>query len=234
MERHLSHELLGRCGIVHGFGLRTATPPSPIARPRQVHGARVVRAEECAAANPPEADAVVSDRGGVRVGVVTADCVPVLAASRDGAVVAAIHAGWRGLSQGVVEAGIRAVQAIAGRGVEVIAVIGPHVGASCYEVDAPVLDALGLRFGSSMDEAATSTRPGHAWLALEVLVRADLVAAGVAPGSIGGWPDACTACDRARFHSFRRDGEHSGRMQHFIEAVGLPSQLRLDTDKGAS
>jgi YfiH family protein len=177
---------------------------------------------------------VVSDRGGVRVGVVTADCVPVLAASNDGAVVAAIHAGWRGLSQGVVEAAIRALQAIAGRGVEVVAVIGPHVGASCYEVDAPVLDALGRRFGGTMEEAATPTRPGHAWLALEVLVRADLAAAGVAPESIGAWPEACTACDRERFHSFRRDGEHSGRMHHFIEAVGLSSQVRLDTDKRAS
>jgi copper oxidase (laccase) domain-containing protein len=134
--------------------------------------------------------------------------------------VAAIHAGWRGLAAGVVAAGLDALAVLAGSGVARIAVIGPHIGPCCYEVDAPVLDALESRFADALGAATRPARPGRAMLDLALLVRRELEACGVAPESIDSLSDACTACHPERFHSFRRDGERAGRMQHYIAAGG--------------
>ncbi len=216
---HLCHERLRRCGVEHGFGVRGA-PELELARPRQVHGIAVVSAAACASDPPPVADAVISDSPGRRIGVVTADCVPILAASADGSAVAAIHAGWRGLAAGVVAAGLDALAVVAGPGVARIAVIGPHIGPCCYEVDAPVLDALESRFANGLGAATRPARPGRAMLDLALLVCRELEACGVAPESIDSLSDACTACHPERFHSFRRDGERAGRMQHYIAASG--------------
>ncbi len=217
---HLCHERLRHCGVEHGFGLRGA-PELELARPRQVHGIAVVSAAACASDPPPVADAVTSDSPGRRIGVVTADCVPILAASADGSAVAAIHAGWRGLAAGVVAAGVDALATLAGPGVARIAVIGPHIGPCCYEVDAPVLEALESRFADALAAATHPARPGHAMLDLGCLVRWELEAHGMAAESIDSFPDACTACHPERFHSFRRDGERAGRMQHYIAACGV-------------
>ena len=209
----LEHEQLRACGVRHGFGTRGAASPARLVRPRQVHGARVVLAAACADA--PEADAVIALTGEPPVGVVTADCVPVLAACEDGGVVAAIHAGWRGLAAGVIETGIDALRR-ARPGVGVRAAIGPHIGACCYEIDAPVLDAL-RHFGADLDAAITANRPGHHRLDLGALARTALIRAGVSPDRIGALERACTSCDAARFHSYRRDGAHAGRLVHWIE-----------------
>jgi copper oxidase (laccase) domain-containing protein len=132
--------------------------------------------------------------------------------------VAAIHAGWRGLAAGVIEAGVAALRALpVGEG-ELVAAIGPHIGACCYEVDAPVLDALALRFEHWVPGATTPTRPGHARLDLGALAHRALEAAGVAVGQIAALPGSCTSCDAERFHSYRRDGSASGRLVHFIRA----------------
>jgi hypothetical protein len=185
-----------------------------------VHGARVARAADCVGAEPPEADAVVSALAGVPVGIVTADCVPILAASGSGEVVAAIHAGWRGLACGVIDAGIEALRAEAGAGTRLIAVIGPHIGVCCYEVDAPVLEALAPRFREGLDTALRPSRSGHAWLDLGRLAWLELRRAGLEASSLGSLPRACTHCDPVRFHSHRREGVAAGRLHHFIEARG--------------
>jgi copper oxidase (laccase) domain-containing protein len=131
----IEHALLHGCGVRHGFGTRGDAPPARLLRPRQVDGARVASARECA--HGIDADAVVARGGADAVGVVTADCVPVLAASADGRAVAAIHAGWRGLAAGVIEAGIAALREQA-PGAALRAVIGPHIGPCCYGIDEPV------------------------------------------------------------------------------------------------
>ena len=134
----LSHPLLGVLGVRHGFGLRDVPQPADVVCPRQVHGITVARTKD-GSAEPCEADAIVSSDTSCPVGVVTADCVPVLAASADGGAVAAIHAGWRGLAAGVVERGIAALRRAAGAELALAAVMGPHIGPCCYEVDEPVL-----------------------------------------------------------------------------------------------
>jgi len=214
----IEHPLLRACGVGHGFGTRGDAAPPGLLRPRQVHGARVVQAQECAPGI--DADAVVT-RAARPIGVVTADCVPVLAATAGGRAVAAIHAGWRGLAAGVIEAGIDALQREAARE-PLYAVIGPHIGPCCYEVDAPVLNAL-RHFDAHLDAATTACRPGHHQLDLGTLARAALLRAGVSPRAIGAIASSCTSCDAQRFHSYRRDGSRAGRLVHWIAVRILDS-----------
>jgi hypothetical protein len=211
--------LLERSGVEHGFGVRGAIDPPDVRRPRQVHGTRVVTAEQCAAGEPAQADAVLCLEPGVAVGIVTADCLPILAASADGRAVVAIHAGWRGLAQGVIEAGITALARAGASGI--LAAVGPHVGACCYEVDAPVLTALSGRYGDALEAAIRPGRVGHAWLDLGLLAREALTRSGVAAEAIGLLTNACTSCDRRRFHSYRRDGARSGRLLHFVRTAKI-------------
>jgi YfiH family protein len=216
----LTDPLLAGLASAHGFGTRNASPPDPLVRPKQVHGRRVVDAAVCrAAVTPPEADAIVSSDADLCVAVVTADCVPILLAAPDGAVVAAVHAGWRGLAAGVVAA---AVAVLCGRAecaaADCVAAIGPHIGPCCYEVDEPVLAALETGLGAPTWAWARATRAEHAQLDLGALCRAALRGAGLADAGIGTAAVACTACDSRRFHSFRRDGPRSGRLIHFIRA----------------
>jgi len=211
----IEHPLLYACGARHGFGTRGDAPPAGLVRPRQVHGARVASAQQCAGG--VDADAVIST-GRDPIGVVTADCVPVLAASADGGAVAAIHAGWRGLAAGVIGAAIDALRHAA-PGQTLRAVIGPHIGPCCYEIDTPVLDALRY-FDADLDAATTASRPGHRHLDLGALSRSALVRAGVSPSEVGAVAHACTSCDARRFHSYRRDGPRAGRLVHWIR-VGI-------------
>jgi YfiH family protein len=216
MRQPLEHPLLARSAGRHGFGVRDAAEPAGLLRPRQVHGADVTTADACASAGR-SADAIVSRVPGVPVGVVTADCVPVLLAARGGRAVAAVHAGWRGLALGVIESAVAALRRAAGTDAALVAAIGPHIGPCCYEVDAPVIDALARRFPLSLDAALRPTRPGHALLDLGALARDALVRAGLPVACIGAC-GACTHCDPVRFHSYRRDGPSAGRLVHFISA----------------
>jgi purine-nucleoside/S-methyl-5'-thioadenosine phosphorylase / adenosine deaminase len=213
----LRHALLDALGIRHGFGTRAAAEPAGLVRPEQVHGRAVARLERAGAHRVGRADAIVSTCPGVPIGVVSADCVPVLIATPTG-VAAAAHAGWRGLAAGVLPAVLEAVRELAPDAAEAVAVIGPHVGAGCYEVDAPVVDALAARFGARLDAAIRPTRPGHWELALGALARAELAAHGIREERIGTLAGACTACDAERFHSYRRDGPGAGRLVHFAVA----------------
>jgi hypothetical protein len=216
----LTHPLLAEAGVAHGFGTRACRPPEPLVRPRQVHGTRVVVLARAGAppADAGEADAIVSERASLPIGVVTADCLPILVATPAGRV-AAVHAGWRGLAAGVIGEALAALAALSPEGVAgAAAVIGPRIGAGCYEVDAPVLEALGLRFAGALAGAVAATRAGHWQLDLAALARVDLARAGVAEGRIAALADACTACDPRRFHSYRRDGPRSGRLFHWIAA----------------
>lgn len=216
--RLLTHPLLDELDIAHGFGTREAPEPLGVVRPRQVHGAEVAWLRPGAALSRHEADAVLSLDPGVPVAVVTADCVPILLAHESGRVVAAVHAGWRGLAHGVVQAAVVALARESAQPARLRAVIGPCIGACCYEVDAPVLDPLAHRFGAALERATKPARSGHQLLDLAALVCHALVQAGIGAERIGGFDGACTRCDALRFHSYRRDGPAAGRLLHFIQA----------------
>jgi YfiH family protein len=213
----LTHPLLGRAGVPHGFGVRGSGAPPGFQRPRQVHGSRVIAASRELDASAVEADAIVSRIPELGVAIVTADCVPVLACGENGTAVVAIHAGWRGLAAGVVESGIAALREYLPRETEVVAVLGPHIGQCCYEVDAPVLDALRDAFDpASVAGAARATRPGHVQISLADLTHRALARAGIGASRRATLADSCTACGGDRFHSYRRDGERAGRLVHHI------------------
>ena len=211
---------LARSGASHGFDLRESEGTDGVVRPRQVHGATVVSLAQCReGGGTREADAVVSTSPGLKIGIVSADCVPLLLATRDGSAVAAVHAGWRGLARGVVGAGVQALGAAAGVApADLLAGIGPHIGSCCYEVDAPVLDALRQRFAGGLQAALRPSRTGHALLDLGALTRAALEREGLPASAVGDAAGLCTHCDPRRFHSHRRDGARAGRMLHYIAA----------------
>jgi len=213
----LTHPLLQACEIAHGFGVRGASEPEGVVRPRQVHGTRVAHADPSGEL-PGEADAIVSRVPGLCVAVVTADCVPILLAEESGRVVAAVHAGWRGLARGVIPQAVAALRREFDGPSSLRAVVGPCIGACCYEIDEPVIEALRPRFRAELGPALRSASRGHALLDLAALARTDLAGSGLSGEAIGGFPSTCTRCDAERFHSYRRDGARAGRLLHWIAA----------------
>jgi YfiH family protein len=219
----LTHPLLSDARVAHGFGQLGSKEPADLIRPIQQHGTEVAYVRGVGDTNPGHADAVVSILARVPVGVLTADCVPVLLAMDGGRVVAAVHAGWRGIAAGVVPSAFEAMERAAARWRRVTAVIGPHIGACCYEVDSPVIERLRVRFAKLLDSALTPVSLEHSMLDLGALVRLELIRAGVPPEDVGSFPDACTCCDAERFHSHRRDADRAGRLLHWIVAGAVES-----------
>lgn len=216
----MEHPLLSQRKIQHTLGAPDPMLFPETLRPKQVHGIDVAMVDSERRLSLLEADAVVCREPGIGVGVVTADCVPVLAAIGGGRAVAAIHAGWRGLAAGVVENGLSILLEDAGPAEDRVAVIGPHIGACCYEVDQPVIEALQLRYAHGLEDACRPSRPGHVYLDLGKLVVAILLEAGFPAHQIGAVAESCTSCSAEAFHSFRRDGEAAGRMLHRIVVSG--------------
>jgi hypothetical protein len=168
----------------------------------------------------PHADALVTDRPGVLLGILTADCAPVLFHDATAGVVGAAHAGWKGAFHGVTDATIAAMEALGARRAGIAAVVGPCIARKSYEVD----DAFERRFVET-DAANTrffrAGRAGHSWFDLEGYVAERLRAAGVGTVAMLG-QDTYSQPDR--FFSFRRATHHGepgyGRE---ISLIGLPS-----------
>lgn len=174
---------------------------------RQVHGTTVIEAQ--ADGLEREADAATTGTPGQPCLVMTADCLPVLFCDQRGTRVAAAHAGWRGLLDGVLEATVAAMQSDP---VQLLAWMGPAIGPAAFEVG-PEVRAAFLEADPGCDAAfALAARDGF-WLAdLYALARRRLRAAGV-NGIFGG--GLCTCSDPQRFYSYRRDGR-TGRMASLI------------------
>lgn len=211
-------------GLVHGFGRRAGSPIEPhdaterrlsatlaangrLFLLRQVHGARVVEAPWEAS---PEADAAITRRAGCLVGIRSADCLPILIADPVLRMAAAAHAGWRGTAAGVATRAVESLLALGARPRDLVAAIGPGIGACCYEVGAQVVEA----FAGSVSAVFGAGREWH-HLNLRLTNRRQLEAAGVDVDRICD-VDECTACLPDQYHSFRRDGAASGRMISYI------------------
>ena len=177
--------------------LRRHLPADPVWL-RQVHGIDVIDATAARAASPPSADAAVTRVRHVVCAVLTADCVPVLLASRGGDVVAIAHAGWRGMAAGVIEATVARMGVPAG---ELIAWLGPAIGPRVYEVGLEVRDAF-VRPSPAAAVAFAPSGNGKFLADLPALARERLSRAGLAAISGG---NHCTFGDRERFFSYRRD-----------------------------
>ena len=179
----------------------------------QVHGTTVVQAGS--GGQYPEADAQWSREAGSACAILTADCLPVLFCSATGDVVAAAHAGWRGLLAGVLEATVAAMNT---RPDEVLAWLGPAIGPAAFEVG-PEVRAGFLAAASPAEESAITAcftpvpgRPDKCCADLYALARFRLGRLGVTRVFGGG---LCTYNDSERFFSYRRDGQ-TGRMASLI------------------
>ena len=165
----------------------------------QTHSPDVVRALT-AFDDRPAGDALVTDRPGLALGILTADCTPVLFADRVAGVVGAAHAGWKGAIGGVTDATITAMEKIGARRDRIAAAIGPCIARASYEVD----DGFVRRFEA--DDPANERffapgKPGHHQFDLEAYVAHRLAAAGLAKIEMLGLD---TYADADRFFSFRR------------------------------
>lgn len=185
---------LRSCGDMRGEGrsaLEALLPSEPVWL-RQVHGTRVVDAD--ARPRLPDADAAVARLPGTVCAVLTADCMPVFLTDESASVVGVAHAGWRGLSAGVIEATLGAMRVPPAT---IMAWLGPAIGPRAYEVGEEVRAAF-----RGYEPAFRATRPGHWLLDLYAVARARLAEAGVGRVYGGGY---CTYGESERFFSYRRD-----------------------------
>lgn len=208
--------------LVHGFG-RAGWGEEDIRasaafrgfRPvimRQLHSDIVHRVEEVPAGKL-EGDALMTGAAGLLLVIRTADCLPVLLADVGRRAVAAVHCGWRGTEKRILEKTVRAMgEAYGTRPEELLATLGPCIGAACYEVGPEVREAFGKAgFPKSVFEPGAA---GRSLLDLRAASTWLLEALGVKPGAI--WTsDACTHCDPGLL-SYRRHKGESRRMYNFI------------------
>jgi polyphenol oxidase len=168
---------------------------------RQLHGADVLEVSADVAPDAvvgAEADASVTSRDDVVLSVNVADCAPVALVSRQG-VIGVVHAGWRGLSAGVIEGAVRSMRRLGGRDIE--AFLGPCIHPECYEFGADELDLLRAQFGPAI---VGRTATGNPALDVPTAVAAALGRVDVA---LVGAADRCTACDASELYSHRARGD---------------------------
>jgi YfiH family protein len=171
---------------------------------QQVHGANVVKADQ--AGELERADASFTDQSNIVCAVLTADCLPLLFSAADGRLVAAVHAGWRGLLTGIIGQTVTAMNSH-----DLLVWLGPAIGPDCFEVGGEVREA----FVTKSADYAPAFRPlqNNKWLAnIYCVARINLAQLGI-ENIYGG--HFCTVTDRDRFYSYRRDGE-TGRMATLI------------------
>jgi polyphenol oxidase len=187
-------------------------PGDQLADLHQVHGAEVDVVEERTSSARPDADGIVTTRAGVVLMVRAADCVPVLLADADAAVIGAAHCGRPGLAAGVVPATVARMRELGAR--TITAWIGPHVCGACYEVP----EHMQSEVGAAEPASVATTSWGTPSLDLGAGVRAQLAGAGVSVHDVS----RCTV-ESAELYSYRRDGHSAGRLAGLI-------RLRAEAD----
>ncbi|HEX3358949.1 MAG TPA: peptidoglycan editing factor PgeF [Tepidisphaeraceae bacterium] len=182
----------------------------------QVHGGNVAGAMRGETfENGIKADAIVSNDPAKLLAVRVADCVPVLIAGSDGAIVAAVHAGWRGVIAGVVTNAINKMIAAGARTESLVVAVGPGISENVFEIGPEVIDEFQRVFGS--DAPTRRTADGKGRVDLQRAITIQLNRAGVLSSQIDA-TDRCTFRDQAEFFSHRRDRGITGRMAALIAA----------------
>jgi purine-nucleoside/S-methyl-5'-thioadenosine phosphorylase / adenosine deaminase len=153
----------------------------------------------------PEADAIVTSTPGLAIGVLTADCAPVLLCDREARVVGAAHAGWRGALSGIVEATVEAMTGLGAEPRRIVAVIGPAISQKAYEVGSDYVERFIAEEPESAPFFVTDEGSGEPHFDLPGYVGERLKRAGVGTISDLG---LCTYCDESRLFSYRRSQHH--------------------------
>jgi purine-nucleoside/S-methyl-5'-thioadenosine phosphorylase / adenosine deaminase len=189
--------LENRARVAQALGVGAAN----LATPHQVHSAdAVVVAAAWPPGEGPKADAVVTDRPGVALGVGAADCGPILFADAEARVIGAAHAGWRGSLAGVGESAIAAMERLGAQRERIIAVLGPSISQANYEVGPELVARFVADDPANAGYFVPASRPGHSMFDLPGYTVARLNAAGVTAASM----NLCTYADPQRFFSYRR------------------------------
>jgi polyphenol oxidase len=188
---------------------------------RQIHSNHAVVLKSPLSGGPlseQEGDALVTDHPRTMILIRTADCVPVLFVDDRAGVVAAVHAGWRGIISGIVSRIIGiCLREFGASPKRLQAAIGPSIGPCCYEVDEPVIGPVRLQ-DLNWREVLRETAPGKAQLDLKGLIRHQMLADGLLPGNIACL-DLCTHCRPDLFYSYRREGQVKETM---VSGIMLP------------
>jgi YfiH family protein len=175
-------------------------PAGSLVSLHQIHSPDVIIVTQPWGSERPKADAMVTATPGIAIGVLAADCGPVLFADAEARVIGAAHAGWKGALTGVLESTIEAMERLGASRENIVAELGPSISGRNYEV--------GPEFVARFVEAAPgnqlyftpSPKPGHAWFDLNRYTVDRLRAAGVTAGFL----DRCTYADEENFYSYRR------------------------------
>ena len=214
--------------LIHGFGTRHWTladfHKSPgwenfeIAWLKQIHSGEI-RFVESASRGRLKGDALATDRPRIFLIMKTADCLPVFLVDRSKRVVSAVHCGWRGTRQRILERVVAGLGARYGcRPASLLAALGPCIEAACYEVGNDVRDDFRAAGIAGDVFRPIGARPGKYLFDLRKANRRQLAAAGVSASNIFD-VNLCTHCD-PRLHSFRRDRNTSARLYNFIGIKG--------------
>lgn len=182
--------------VARWFGL----PEEKLATVHQIHSADVVTVDETYDGARPQADALVTATPGIVLGVLAADCGPILFADADAGVIGAAHAGWKGAVSGILENTIDAMIALGAKRDGIVAALGPSISQANYEVGPERVEDLIARNPDHARYLAPSTREGHALFDLKRLTVERLKAAGATVEDL----ELCTYADETRFFSFRR------------------------------
>jgi polyphenol oxidase len=164
---------------------------------------------------PPAYDAVITDQPDVALCIKTADCVPVFLVDPERRVIANIHAGWKGTALNIAGKVIATMAERFGSRVEkMLAVIGPAIGSCCYEVDEPVISAMGP-WGKDIKICRSVPGQDRWMLDLPLINRRQMIHSGIRERNMTAI-DLCTSCREDLFYSHRRDRGKTGRQVHFI------------------
>ena len=196
-------------------------PGAPIASVYQIHSPTAVIVTEAVPYDErPQADALVTDRSGLLLGIVTADCAPVLLADREAGVIGAAHAGWRGATAGVTDQAIAAMISLGAKVERIAAAVGPCIARASYEVDHAFAERM-LADDADNERFIGEGPVGNPHFDLEAYVVARLAAAGIRRVETSGLD---TYRLEHRFYSYRR-ATHRGEPTYGrqISIIGLPT-----------
>jgi YfiH family protein len=180
--------------------------PSRLITAFQKHSAITVTADKpWQDGKAPEADAIVTAKPGLAIGVLTADCAPVLFCEAEAGVIGAAHAGWRGALSGIIESTVKAMAKLGAKPERITAVIGPAISQEAYEVGADFMQQFLADLPESAGFFVTNEGTGEPHFDLPAYVADRLAKAGV--GSINDL-GLCTYCEETRLFSYRRSQHH--------------------------
>lgn len=202
------------------LAVEAVAPGARLVTVYQVHSATaIVATSPFPDAQRPRADAIVTDRPGLALGILTADCTPVLFADARAGIVAAAHAGWKGAIGGVIEETVSAMESLGADRTEIVAAVGPTIARRSYEVDEGFL-ARFMGEDPAYERFFSPGRAGHHQFDLEGFVVARIAAAGLGQIEALGLD---TYSDPDRFYSYRR-ATHRGEPDYGrqISLIALP------------